>query len=113
MLFEELGLGSDAYRVDDLRVLSIFLESDVLSISLCAYAGLNLDYAKLDQIIRGLPRTDYEITEWAFLEFRPVELLTEMISPTRPYHPTSGYRMLMALLKHFGVEELKRTMPQV
>ncbi|MBL7208605.1 MAG: hypothetical protein ISS52_00765 [Dehalococcoidia bacterium] len=113
MLFEELGLGSDAYKVDDLKVLSVFLESDVLNISLCAYAGLRLTSAELDSILGGLPRTDYEFNEWAFLEFTPMELLSEMIRPSRLYHPTSGYRMLMAILHHFGMEELKRVLPQV
>jgi len=68
LLAEELGLSSEAYNKDNLRVLSVFLESDILNVSLCAYVILDLESADLNQILHGLPRTDYEFTEWAFLE---------------------------------------------
>lgn len=113
MLFEELGLDTDAYRFDNIRILSVFLESDVLGISVCVFAELSVDSNKLDSILRGLRRTDYEFTEWLFLEFSPTTLLKEMIRPNRVYHPSSGYRMLMALLKRFGEREMTKVLPQL
>ena len=100
LLYEELGLSSETYSRSNLRILSVFVESDILSISLCAHAVLDINSTELDQILRSLPRTDYEFTEWAFLTHK--ELLKELFHPTKPYHPTSGYRMLMALIKRYG-----------
>lgn len=99
-LDEELGLGIETYNKDNLRILSVFLESDILNISICAHAVLDISSTELDQILKCLPRTDYEFTEWKFLTHK--ELLEELFHPTMPYHPTSGYRMLMALIKRYG-----------
>ena len=103
LLWEELGLDTETFSADDLRVLSVFLESDSLNISLCAYVELKLSSDELDIILRGKPRTDYEFTEWDFEDFEEKKLLRELNQPKRSYHPTSGYRMLMALLKRYGV----------
>lgn len=112
LLWDELGLDSSAYHPDNLRVLSVFLEGDILNISICAYAELNLDSPTLDKVLRGALRTDDEFTEWLFLELQQEEMIKELTQPTRSYHPTSGYRMLMALLKQFGVpKELEKTLP--
>lgn len=100
LLFEELGLTSEEYDEANLRTLSLFLESDILGVSLCAHAVLKIDSSELGKVLLGLPRTDYEFTEWAFLSHE--ELLNELFRPSRPYHPTSGYRMLMALIRRFG-----------
>ncbi len=99
-LREELGLGSEAYNKSNLRILSVFLESDILSISICAHVVLDISSTELNQILTSLPRTDYEFTEWAFLTHE--EILAELFHPTRLYHPTSGYCMLMALIKRYG-----------
>jgi isopentenyldiphosphate isomerase len=100
LLQEELGLCSETYNKDNLRILSVFLESDVLNISICGHAILDINSAELNRIIEGLPRTDYEFSEWRFITHR--ELLNELFHPTRLYHPTSGYRMLMALIRRYG-----------
>jgi isopentenyldiphosphate isomerase len=99
-LWEELGLDSETYNKDNLRVLSVFLESDILSISVCAHAVLDIESAELNQILKCLPRTDYEFTEWEFLTHE--ELLNELFNATRPYHPTSRYRILLALIRRYG-----------
>jgi len=100
VLREEIGIGSKVYDPENLRVLSVFLESDILSVAVCAYASLEITSQELDQILRYLPRADYEFTEWNFLSHE--ELVHELFRPQRFYHPTSGYRMLMALIKRFG-----------
>jgi isopentenyldiphosphate isomerase len=104
LLKEELGLDSETYTKENLRVLSVFLESEILAVSICAHAVVDLSSKELSQILEGLPRTDYEFSEWDFLSHE--ELLDELFHPSRPYHPTSGYRMLMALIKRFGEPKL-------
>lgn len=102
LLKEELGLQQDSYHPDNLRLLSVFLEADILNTAVCVYAELRIDELELDIILRGRARTDYEFTEWAFLDVEKAKLLTELFHPRRQYHPTSGFRLLYTLLKRFG-----------
>lgn len=102
-LLEELGLTEDVYSTNNLRILSVFLESDILNISLCGHVILNISSAQLRKIIRGLPRMDYEFTAWDFLEYRDDELVADILHPSLPYHPTTRYRLLMALIKKNGI----------
>lgn len=99
-LLEELGLGKGEYNNDNFRLLSIFLESDILNVSLCGHVVLDIESNDLDERLHGLPRADYEFPEWRYLEFE--ELLGEVFEPKRSYHPTSGYRMIMALIRQSG-----------
>ena len=100
LLKEELGLEKTTYNNNNMRILSVFLESDCLNISLCAHIKLDIDSTELDKILKYEPRADYEFTEWALIEYK--ELQDELFHPTREYHPSSGYRMLMALIKRYG-----------
>lgn len=102
-LLEELGLTETAYSTDNLRILSVFLENDILNISLCGHVVLNIPSNQLSRIIRALPRMDYEFTAWDFLEYEDKDLMAEILSPALPYHPTSRYRMLMTLIKKKGI----------
>jgi len=98
-IFEELGVKSDHCK--KLRVLSVFLEGvRRLNVSLTGYALLDLTHEELSKIIKSLPRHDYEFTEHDYLSFE--QIAKELKNPTRPYHPTSRYRMLMALLHRYG-----------
>lgn len=99
-LKEELGFGSEEYDVTNLRVLSVFLESEILNVSLCTHVVLNTHSSELDKILQALPRKDYEFTDWTFVSHE--ELMGELFQPRRAYHPTSGYRILMGLLRRYG-----------
>jgi pyrimidine deaminase RibD-like protein len=101
-LQEELGLGPEGYHADTIRILSVFLESDILGISLCTTVELSLSSDDLIPILRANPRTDYEFTEWAFLDCERESLMTELLNPSKRYHPTTEYRLLMTFLKYFG-----------
>lgn len=103
LLLEELGIEPSMYRAADLRVLSVFLESDCLNISLCACTRVSLDSSEMQALIQGVPRTDYEFTEWAFMDLERGLLLSELVRPTRPYHPSTAYRFLLTFLKQFGM----------
>lgn len=96
-LLEELGLGADTYNPNNIRVMSVFLESDILNISLCAHVRLDINERELEARLRGVPRQDYEFTHWRFLKRN--ELRQQMMEPSRQYHPTARYRMLMALIR--------------
>lgn len=97
-LLEELGLGDDTYNDENLRILSVFLESDILNIALCAHVQLDITSTELDTTLHGIPRRDYEFPEWDFIE--QDKLIDEVFQPIRSYHPTSRYRMLMAMIRH-------------
>ncbi len=102
LLREELGLERGSYQVDQFTGQSIFLEADVLNVSLCAVCRLAVSASELEVILRGKPRKDHEFTEWDFLDLSAAALLGELKSPTKQYHPSSGYRLLHVLLRQFG-----------
>jgi pyrimidine deaminase RibD-like protein len=103
LLSEELGMRETAYYKDRIRVISTFIEADTLNISLCSSVELTLDSQELDTLLSSGSRADYEFTEWFYLDYQQKVLLSELQHPTRNYQPTSGYRLLMALLKQFGI----------
>ncbi len=111
-LREELGLSSVSYSIENVRILSVFLESDssevtsVLNISLCTLVTLDIDRNDLSNILRVLPRPDYEFTEFAFLDYH--EMVRELVRPTKTYHPTSRYRMLLSLVNKYGEAEFAK-----
>ncbi|MBF0472167.1 MAG: hypothetical protein HQK91_02295 [Nitrospirae bacterium] len=106
LLFEkEVGLTKDDYFEKNLRILSVFLETDdILNCSLSAVFPIKLDENQFrDKLIH---RTDFEFTEFTFLSYR--ELAKEILKPELSLHPTSGYRAILALIKHYGMPELLR-----
>jgi len=113
-LREELGLDEKSYVMENVRILSVFLESDVsrvasvLNICLCVHVPLDIDHQELSRILKVLPRRDYEFTEFDFLDHD--ELVKELThaTGTRPYHPTSRYRMLLALIRKYGEADFAR-----
>jgi pyrimidine deaminase RibD-like protein len=102
LLREELGLHEDYYHPDNIRLLSVFLEADILNTAVCTYAELRIDAPELDAILQGLARTDYEFTEWTFLDLNRTDLLRQLFRPRKEYHPATGFRLLYTLLKRFG-----------
>jgi len=111
-LGEELALDQEAYSAGNLRVLSVFLEADAPNISLCVYAPINLDSKRLGSILSAKPRSDWEFTEWRFLEVEEEAIIREMNRRGGNPHPTTGYRMLMLLLKRFGEPTRRRFAPE-
>lgn len=106
-LLEELGAGDSSYSDDNLRLISVFLESDVLNMSLCGHIRLNITSDQLSETIKRKPRKDKEFTAWEYLEYSDDTLMSEILKPRAAYtyHPTSGYRMLMTLLKRNGLPD--------
>lgn len=110
-LLEELGLGAEKYNKDNLRILSVFLESDILNVSVCGHVVLDMSSTELDNRLHGLPRADYEFHEWIFISHD--ELLKEIFEPERIYHPTSRYRMIMALLRQSGEPQIAKALQRM
>ncbi len=102
LLAEELGIAHDSYHPDDLRLLSVFLEADILNIAICVYADLRIEESELTARIQAGVRPDYEFDRFEFMDADRETLTREVFRPTRHYHPTSGLRLLYALLKRHG-----------
>lgn len=103
-LKEELSLNQDDYNEDNIRVLSVFLETDYLNISFCVYGEININSEALNSHLQ-VKRGDVEFTNWEFLKLERGVLLKEIFRPSRNYHPSTQYRIIMTFLKYFGEPE--------
>ncbi|MBZ5650429.1 MAG: nucleotide-binding protein [Acidobacteriia bacterium] len=103
-LDEEFGLREGDYSVENVRILSVFVESnpdaDVLNICLCAVVLLEMESEALSARLRSKPRKDHEFSDFRLVSYE--EMFGELIQPTRKYHPTSRYRMALALVQREG-----------
>jgi hypothetical protein len=94
------------------RFLAVFLETDILNCSIAALVMLDMSKDRLDAILSTKPRSDYEFHRWEFVKWG--RLAHELLHPNRKLHPTSGLRMLLAGIVHFGVRafdlQLQRAM---
>ncbi len=88
------------HRHDEARILSIFLASDVLNISLCVRVGLGLTGRELHRVLHEGVGSHCEFADWSFLH--PDDLPYELAHPTRSYHLTSGCRKQMELYHRHG-----------
>ena len=104
LLREELALEVADCNPMNLRLMSVFLEGDALNCAVAAVLPTDLSSKELNEILEAMPRTDYEFSEWRFLTYK--EVAAELKSPTSLYHPSSGYRMLLALANRYGAERV-------
>lgn len=100
-LVEELGLSAIEATKGSARVLAVFLETDKLNTGLAVLVTLGLSKQELNAIIDTRPREDYEFQDWTFIRWD--DLAAETINPSRRYHPSSGLRMLLSGIVHYGV----------
>jgi len=106
-LSEELGLSNEHYSFSNCKVLSVFLEGDIMNVSLCGVVHLEIDSIELDQMLKVRVPPDYEFDKWAFLTWDELKKeLNPDILDTYEYHPSSKYRMLMALIYTFGTWQI-------
>lgn len=105
-LEEEISLTGDHHVApEDARILSVFLEHTIMNLSLCAVVRIKLDASSLGAHLASSLRQDYEFDRTVFFSFD--EALGEVVSPSLAHHPTSRYRMLMALLHAHGMDWIK------
>lgn len=100
LFMEEIGVLNSKYNIKNLRILSVFLESDTLNVSLAGLIKLNIDSTELELAINNTPRMDYEFKEFCFLTFD--EVFQEIKYPTKKMHPSGGYRLLLSLYHKYG-----------
>jgi len=100
MLDEELGVTPTEFNASNIRVMSVFIETDILNISLCTHIRLDISEAELRSRLRLFPRKDYEFTLDRYLSHE--DLLKELFEPAYRHHPSTSYRILFALVKHYG-----------
>jgi len=105
-LWEELGVSTDGFKSENVRVMAVILEGDIVNFALVTLAFLNYTRLELDAIIDKLPRTDYEFQEWDFISWNDIP--NQLLKPTRKYHPTTGIRMFYTGLFKFGAPGLNR-----
>jgi hypothetical protein len=104
LLREELGLTPGECRPAAMRVLAAFFEVDVMNSALAVVLPLTLASSELEDVLTARPRPDYEFTDWAFCSVQ--ELSSELRSPSRDYHPTATYRMVLYLAHLVGPAKL-------
>lgn len=95
LLTEELGLPPDDVAETDVRVLSVFIEADILNCALAAVAYLPLRSSDLETVLHAGMRPDGEIGE--FILVSEADLIQELRRPSRVYHTSTQYRMLLFL----------------
>ena len=105
-LWEELGVSTDGFKPENVRVMAVILEGDNVNFAIVTLAFLKYTRLELDAIIDKFPRTDYEFQEWDFISWNDIP--KQLLKPTRKYHPTTGIRMFYAGLFKFGAPGLNR-----
>ena len=105
-LSEELGVPADAYLTENARIMAVIMEAQIVNFSLVGVVVLKYDRATLDALIDKHPRTDYEFQDWTFIPWD--RLPHELQVPSRPYHPSTGLRMLYGGMFKFGPAALHR-----
>ena len=105
-LREEMALEVDThYQGTDIRVLSVFLEHTIMNLSVCALVRLKLSDHELRGHLKKEPRDDHEFDELKFLSCD--DALRELRAPSLDHHPTSRYRLFMALQSIHGLKWIK------
>jgi len=95
LLWEELGLSPEDINETDVRILSVFIEADVLNCSIAGVAYLPINSKDLASLLRTGGRPDQELDEFLFVS--EDQLMDELRDPSRTYHTTAQYRMLLFL----------------
>ncbi|MBP6237562.1 MAG: hypothetical protein KA536_15540 [Saprospiraceae bacterium] len=104
LLKEEIGVLNNIYEIDNFRILSVFIETDILNVSLAGIVKLNIDSKDLQTSINVIAKNDYEFQKFKLLDYK--EIQKELMSPTMEYHGSAEYRILLALYHKYGPIEL-------
>lgn len=104
LLLEELAVERGDYDERKFRLLSVFLEADTLNCSVCAIMPIDMTSKELETQLKVKPRTDYEFSDWKFMDY--AELADELSTTKLLQHPSTGYRIFMALAHRFGAARL-------
>jgi len=106
LMQEELGLSAEEVDEVDVRILSVFVETDILNCAIAGVAYIPLTRDELDAVLRVGFRQDQEFDQWEFI--REESLVNELVYPSRPYHTTAPYRMLLLLASRSSLSAAAR-----
>lgn len=93
-LFEELGVTNDSFQLNNIRIISVFLEGHNLNSGLCCVVKLSIDKETLDAAIK-VHRQDVEFVDHNYYSYEQAVKLLRY--PDLKMHPTSEYRLFLAL----------------
>lgn len=114
-LDEELGLKLHThYTPENINVATLFLEGHFnLNIAVACTVRLNINKDEARNIVINSPKVDIEFSTCDFIALEKV--FDELFYPSHSmesYHPTSFYRMLIALLSSYGPNKVKVRLSQ-
>lgn len=101
-LDEELSLGAGAFAPQDARVLSAFLECDILNAAVCCHVRLARAAGEVEAALAARPDHGRELIEHAFVAHDALDAW--LSRPRGTLHPATPYRALLARVRHDGVE---------
>ncbi|MCX6219898.1 MAG: hypothetical protein NTZ69_02780 [Bacteroidia bacterium] len=107
LLEEEIGIDESDYNISNFRLLSLFLESEIMNCSLCGLVKLEISSEELKKILQAKPKKDKEFTKCIFLSYSELkkeflQFKNDFLIPSNDYHPSSIYRIFMTLLHKYG-----------
>lgn len=110
-LQEELGIEEDECAKEDVRLLAVFLEGHNLNSGVVAIVHLRLNSLELRRRLGSVPRPDTEAIKIEFFTFDAA--IRMLASPTLRLHPTSSYRLFLALCYLLNPAELGRRLQSI
>lgn len=107
-LAEELAVGEEDCPEDGIKLLAVFLEGHNLNFGVVAIVRLNLDSNALSGRLKAVPRPDTEMLEFKFLCID--DAIRMLAAPSEMLHPTSEYRLFLALCHLLTSQQVARRM---
>lgn len=102
---EELNIKLSENSQAHTRILSLFFESDVLNIGICAYVELDIASSEILNIAKNHAKHHHELLSFEMLPFSAIG--DELVNPSYGYHPASQYMLYMYLLHRDGHNALR------
>jgi len=103
-----LSVDHGEYDPEQIRFLALTFEGDIANLALVCAVHLRLSQEDVTARLRTSNRMDNEFNAIEFINLDTVP--SELISPSRIYHPSSGVRMLYAYMHERGQHDLRRSL---
>ncbi len=107
-LHEELSIEDGEYDPEQIRFLAVTFEGDIANLAFICAVHLRLAKEDVTARLRTSNRPDNEFNAIEFISLDSVP--SELVSPSRVYHPSTGIRMVYAYLHERGQNDLRRSL---
>jgi isopentenyldiphosphate isomerase len=107
-LHEELSIEEGEYDPEQIRFLALTFEGDIANLAFICAVHLRLTKEDVTARLRTSNRPDNEFSAIEFISLDSVP--SELVSPSRVYHPSTGIRMVYAYLHERGQNDLRRSL---